>query len=301
MPRTKVFISYSHDDLDWLKRFSQHIAVLERQKLVDIWSDTRIGVGSDWEGEIESALTAARVAVLLVSPAFLASDYIWQYEIDRILAHYRQGMHLLPLIVRPCAWRLERSLFKLQARPSDGRALSQGSDSQIDSDLSAIVYELAARLGRSPAADGVSSADSPRYLGTEEETELIGKWEGRYNQTRKVHLLVRESHGGEFRGQMEYPVEGTVTSVKGFIHERWFAEDPVWAQVGGAVYDDYWTAVSFRETDYEIKGSGSISFEGEYRVFVNGGKMMGGWFLGPRLVGELKLQRAQAEAATGKK
>jgi TIR domain len=85
--RTKVFVSYSHDDLKWLREVSQHIAVLNRLGLVDLWSDTNIDAGAEWERQIESALTSARVAVLLVSPAFLASKFIWKNEMPRIVAH----------------------------------------------------------------------------------------------------------------------------------------------------------------------------------------------------------------------
>ena len=75
MSRTNVFVSYSHDDREWLNRFSQHIAVLERRELVDVWSDARIAAGEDWEQAIDAALSSAKVAVLLVSPAFLASTF----------------------------------------------------------------------------------------------------------------------------------------------------------------------------------------------------------------------------------
>jgi hypothetical protein len=66
MARTKVFVSYSHKDADWLKRFQEHIALLERLELVDLWADTRIAGGSDWEREIDVALTNANIDVILV-------------------------------------------------------------------------------------------------------------------------------------------------------------------------------------------------------------------------------------------
>ena len=75
MARTRVFVSYGHQDADWLKRFQQHIALLERLDLVDLWADTRVSSGAEWEREIEVALTNAKVAVLLISPAFLASKF----------------------------------------------------------------------------------------------------------------------------------------------------------------------------------------------------------------------------------
>src|SRR5687768_13132586 len=103
--RTKVFVSYSHGDRDWMDRLKLHLAVLERRGLLDVWSDMRIEVGAAWEDEIESALTQARVAVLLVSPAYLASAYVWDHEMPRIMAHQKAGMRVVPIVARPCAWR----------------------------------------------------------------------------------------------------------------------------------------------------------------------------------------------------
>src|SRR5262245_30546989 len=99
MDRTKLFVSYSHRDRPWLERLKTHLAILERQGLVHVWSDTRIAVGAAWREEIESALAECHVAVLLVSPDFLASEFIWRDEMERLLAHEKQpqGMDILPL------------------------------------------------------------------------------------------------------------------------------------------------------------------------------------------------------------
>ena len=126
MPRSKLFISYSHRDDDWLQRLTLHLAQLERRGIVHVWSDTQIRVGDRWETEIEDALTESRAAVLMVSPTFLASPYIWEQELPRILKHASEGgMLIFPLIVKPCAWRISPGLAQRQARPLNGRALSR--------------------------------------------------------------------------------------------------------------------------------------------------------------------------------
>jgi TIR domain len=292
LSRTNVFVSHSHDDREWLGRFSLHIAVLERRGLVDIWSDTRIAAGADGEQAIETALSSAKVAVLLVSPAFLASEFIWKREMPRIAAHAAQGMDALPLIVRPCAWRLEDALARLQARPADGRPLSLGSESQIDEALSSFTYELAAKVGKSPAATVLSANDRSVIdrSGTRILAQVEGEWTGHYNRTRPIRLLIRENRGETFHGAIEYPAERTVTTVQGEIHHTWSKDDPIWAMVTGEAEVGDSVAVSFRETGYERKGSSSISFDGEYRAIARGKTMTGAWFSGKRLVGLLVLE-----------
>src|SRR4051794_40515153 len=110
MGRTKLFISYSHRDREWLDKLNAHLSLLIRRGIVHVWADTRIEIGNRWQDEIEAALTESNVAVLLVSPDFLASDFIWKEEVPKLLAHQKEGMQILPLIARPCAWRIAPEL-----------------------------------------------------------------------------------------------------------------------------------------------------------------------------------------------
>ena len=82
-PRTKVFISYSHKDREWLNRLQVHVELLVCEGL-EIWGDTRIMPGAQWNDEIQLALDATKVAVLLVSADFLTSDYIADTELPAL-------------------------------------------------------------------------------------------------------------------------------------------------------------------------------------------------------------------------
>ena len=48
MGREKVFVSYSHKDRRWLDSVSEQLNVLVRGGLIDVFEDTRIGVGENW-------------------------------------------------------------------------------------------------------------------------------------------------------------------------------------------------------------------------------------------------------------
>lgn len=114
--RTTVFISYSHKDKKWLDRLQVHLKPLEREGLITRWDDTLIKPGTHWKAEIERALNSARVAVLLVSADFLASDYVRNNELPPLLRRAEnEGALVLPLILSPCRFTREQSLAGFQA------------------------------------------------------------------------------------------------------------------------------------------------------------------------------------------
>jgi hypothetical protein len=113
--RNTVFVSYSHADKQWLRRLQVHLRPLARDHSIQIWDDTLIKPGSMWRNEIEDALRSALVAVLLISADYLASEFIANDELPRLLEAARaEGTIILPLIVSPCRFT-GTSLSRFQA------------------------------------------------------------------------------------------------------------------------------------------------------------------------------------------
>jgi hypothetical protein len=121
LPRTEkavntVFVSYSHRDSEFLNRLRIHLRPLEKQGLVELWDDSKIGAGDQWKAAIEEALGRARVAILLVSADFLASDFIVDNELPPLLVKAEsKGTRVVPLIVKPCRFRRDEKLSRFQA------------------------------------------------------------------------------------------------------------------------------------------------------------------------------------------
>jgi serine/threonine protein kinase len=123
--RDKVFISYSHADTEWLKRLHRHLKPMEKQGAISLWDDTKIKSGKAWKKEIKKAIDSARVALLFVSPDFLASDFIINNELPPLLAAAEEeGTTIMPLIVSPSRFRQTEVLSNFQAINSPERPLT---------------------------------------------------------------------------------------------------------------------------------------------------------------------------------
>ena len=143
MSKPLIFISYSHKDEAWKDRLVSHLGVLQHEGYLEIWDDRRIEGGEDWYPEIEKAIGSANVAILLISADFLTSKFILNEEIPRLMERRAtEGLRIFPVIFKPCAWQHVQWLTQMQARPKGGKAISGGSEHQIDTDIAAIADEI---------------------------------------------------------------------------------------------------------------------------------------------------------------
>jgi hypothetical protein len=124
--RTKVFISYSHADKEWLERLKRHLKPLVREGRLDYWDDTHIRPGDDWQQEIRTALDTAQAAVLLISADFFASDFIDENELPPLLAAAQaRGVRILPVILSASRFARNPELARFQAVNSPDRPLNK--------------------------------------------------------------------------------------------------------------------------------------------------------------------------------
>jgi internalin A len=140
--QSPVFISYSHKDKRWLERLQTMLAPLLQGGHLRIWDDTQIQPGAEWKGEIEKALAAAKAAVLLVSPDFLASKFIVNEELPPLLdAAQSRGVKILWIAVRPSFYEAT-PLERYQALNQPNRPLASFRGAALEAELFRICQEI---------------------------------------------------------------------------------------------------------------------------------------------------------------
>ncbi len=80
-----LFISYSHEDEEWLVKLKKFLKPLEKSDRITIWDDKELKAGDDWRDKIEKALASSKAAILLISQEFLDSDFIANKELPHLL------------------------------------------------------------------------------------------------------------------------------------------------------------------------------------------------------------------------
>jgi hypothetical protein len=122
----KGFISYAHDDYAAFDAMRSHLRAVERAFKIDFWADKRISAGNYWSDKIADAIEAAQIHILMFSPAFIESDYIFDHEL-RPLPLQRRPQRL-PLLRQPLSplrqlpllhpWPVGSSVLRIRMLPS---------------------------------------------------------------------------------------------------------------------------------------------------------------------------------------
>lgn len=145
-----------HPGKRWLDRLREFLEPLVQQDELTICSDREIALGDDWHAHLQKHLNGARAAVLLVSPAFLASKYVRNSELPILLRNAKQrGVRIIPLILRPCLFAEtkfkfpdpktgpeEFALASIQAAGSPGKALTEMTEAEQDRTLLTVAKAL---------------------------------------------------------------------------------------------------------------------------------------------------------------
>jgi hypothetical protein len=138
-----VFVSYCHADAAWLERTKVHLRPLVRRGTLSLWDDTKISPGQAWREEVAAALARARVAVLLVSADFLASDFVINNELPPLLHRASGGgVLILPVLIGPCLFSEHEELARYQCVNPPDKPLSLISSPDAETVLVALARSV---------------------------------------------------------------------------------------------------------------------------------------------------------------
>jgi hypothetical protein len=140
--------------------FRTHLKSIERAFDIDFWADTSIHAGHQWNTAIQQAIAAAEIIVLLISPDFIASDYIYEQEAPAVATRRRTGALVLPILLHRCYWKLVCDT--VQAAPivsgrllpiADWHPRRDGYDCAREQIAAAVEH----RYGRSPQSSALAA------------------------------------------------------------------------------------------------------------------------------------------------
>ncbi len=220
----KVFISYSRKDAEWKDKLMEQLGVLEQTGQLTQWSDDRIQTGGFWRKELEEALQSCDIAILLISASFLTSEFILDEEIPTFLQRRQaDGMKIVPILVRPCAWKSVEWLapFQLEASTAALSGLSEHEQEQIFSELATNLINYQTRSRKTPNVPKTDpkiettrypSISNPLY-GRSDELQLLDEaWEnpnlrvlsfiamGGTGKTALIHEWMNRMRDDDWRG-----------------------------------------------------------------------------------------------------
>jgi hypothetical protein len=119
-----IFFAYSREDSELRERLDKHLSGLKRRNYINTWFDGQIEAGTEWEKEIDFALSKADIILLLISADFIASDYCFDVEMKKAISRHEKGdAVIIPIILHPCDWS-DLPFSKIQGLPQNGKAIT---------------------------------------------------------------------------------------------------------------------------------------------------------------------------------
>jgi chorismate mutase len=177
----KVFCSYSHEDEHYLEVLKTWLVGLERDGLIEQWHDRMISAGGEWEEAIAEHLQTSAMVLLLITPDFMASQYIYEKELSRAVEKHRRGeARVIPIIVRPSPPLKGTPFGKLQALPKDGKPITTWpNQDEAWLDILTGIQQAVAEFSFSRQAPGQEGSSEQIYRDAVEWAWMDGKLHSR--------------------------------------------------------------------------------------------------------------------------
>lgn len=124
----EVFYSYVDADEELVEKLRQQLVMLKRTGQISNWYAGKIGAGENVSEHLHH-LETARLILLLVTPAYLASEHHYNEEVKRAMERQRTGdAKVVPILLRPTSGLQYTSFGNLRTIPRNGKTVSESID-----------------------------------------------------------------------------------------------------------------------------------------------------------------------------
>jgi adenylate kinase family enzyme len=137
----KLFISYTSRDQAFKDEFDTATTMLRRNQAIETWDMGEIVPDQQWNAEIQTKLDSADIVVMLLSPRFFQSTYIWDHEFKNTLVRWQAGkVKIAGIVLSKCEWR-ETPLKDIQL-------VNKGKEIDLAPNRDAVWYDVVQDLKR---------------------------------------------------------------------------------------------------------------------------------------------------------
>lgn len=132
MAKARIFISYAHEDKEWVLEGPGNIHLIPRIRRhtsseADLWFDEGLVIGEKWDEEIHNHIVQSHISILLISENFVSSDYIVNKELVWIKEQVeKNNMKIVPLLIGNITEKSKRIIdwiYQRQIHPSETQPL----------------------------------------------------------------------------------------------------------------------------------------------------------------------------------
>ena len=147
-----------------LSELEQHLALLQRQGLIETRHEGSIPPGTPWKQTFQEYLAEADLILLLISASFLASDRAYEHVEQALRLHHATNVIVLPILLHRVSWE-SAPFAELQVLPRDKVPVSAWPDRQaawveISEAIEELVKDLLNRRSAGPSVGRVQSFDA---------------------------------------------------------------------------------------------------------------------------------------------
>ncbi len=115
----RLYYVFSHEDGIFANEIRKYLEILRKHRIIDEWDSLKLTSVTDEIYMLDEYLITAQIVLLLVSPDFLAYDFLYSTALQKVLERHDAGKAIvLPVLLRPADWT-NTPLARLQVLPDN--------------------------------------------------------------------------------------------------------------------------------------------------------------------------------------